>query len=157
MNQKSVQHKKRIAVVSRGTTQQRCDISSLKQLHMLAQRIAASIKGGDVIALRGELGSGKTAFVQHLSRALGVKGRVTSPTFVIMNVYEVKDTQARERGIRQLCHIDAYRMLSEKDLQSVGGQDFIGTEDTVTAIEWAERVEQMLPPQTLWISFIRPL
>lgn len=129
------------------------EVSSLRQTAQLVKHVADQLHGGDVVALTGNLGSGKTTFTQYLARALGVRERVTSPTFVVMNVYDVREKSARERGVRQLCHIDAYRMSGEKELQLIGAQEYIGKGDVVTVIEWAERVKRMLPGKTLWVSF----
>lgn len=129
------------------------DVVSMRQTALLARAVADQLHGGDVVGLSGDLGSGKTTFAQYLAQVMGVRERVTSPTFVIMNVYRVREKNARERGVRQLCHIDAYRMKDEKELQSIGAQEHIGNRDTITVIEWGERVKKILPSKTLWISF----
>lgn len=129
------------------------EVSSLRQTAKLVQLLVDQLVGGDVVGLSGNLGSGKTTFTQYLARTFGVRERVTSPTFVIMNVYKVREKNARARGIRELCHIDAYRMKNEKELQSIGAQEYIGKKDTITIIEWAERVKSILPSKTLWVSF----
>lgn len=105
----------------------------------LGQEIAVSLKGGEVLALSGDLGVGKTAFVQGLAAGLGVKGVVNSPTFTIMKLYQIKKSQ-----IKQLCHIDAYRLQSSEDLVALGVSDYFGAKDTVSAVEWAERVGELL-------------
>lgn len=111
----------------------------MELLEAYADRIAARLHGGEVIGLVGDLGAGKTAFVQALARALGVADEVKSPTFVIMQVYGT-GAAARERGVGQLCHVDAYRLEDGIELYGIGFDDFAGRPDTVTVVEWADRV-----------------
>lgn len=126
--------------------------TSLKQTERFAHVIARRLRGGDVIALQGELGAGKTTFVQMLARALGVKGRVTSPTFVLMNLYALS-REAQKKGITALCHIDAYRMRSSREFEAIGVQDYLGARGTVTLVEWADRVKKLMPRSAYWIAF----
>lgn len=100
-----------------------------------------------IIALRGALGSGKTTFVQGFARALGVKEKVQSPTFVLMKVYRLN------QKIKHLVHIDCYRLGSPKDLLHLGFKDLLKDKDAIILIEWAERVKNFLPRSTLWMSF----
>ena len=81
----------------------------------LGQKLAATLKGGEILAFFGDLGAGKTAFVQGLAVGLGVKKIVNSPTFTILKVYPVKKGK-----IKQLCHIDAYRLSQGKELLDIG-------------------------------------
>ena len=129
------------------------NISSLRQTAELARHVVDELHGGDVIALRGNLGTGKTTFTQFLAHELRVRNRVTSPTFVLMKVYSVHNRSAHNRGIQNLCHIDAYRMGGTESLRAIGAEEYIGRQDTVTVIEWAERVKGILGSNTLWISF----
>ncbi len=98
---------------------------------------------GMVLALVGELGSGKTAFVQGLARGLQVPEtyRITSPTFTIINEYP---------GRCRLIHVDLYRIDTRSDLQDLGLEDLLHS-DGVAAIEWAERLQQDLPDEHLLI------
>ena len=109
---------------------------SPEETFTLGKELAATFQGGEVLALSGDLGAGKTAFVQGLAAGLNVKGRVNSPTFTIMKLYPAKKGQ-----IKQLCHIDAYRLSSGKELLDIGADDYLGRKDTISAIEWIERVE----------------
>lgn len=121
---------------------------SLEETQALGKKIASTFRGGEILALSGDLGAGKTAFVQGLAAGLNIKGRVNSPTFTIMKLYP-----AKKGNIKQLCHIDAYRISSGKELLDIGADDYLGQKDTVSAIEWIERVE------TVWkkynVVFIR--
>ena len=94
------------------------------------------LSGGEVIALYGDLGAGKTVFVRGLAAGLGVKDIVKSPTFVIMKCF---------RGAKlNLCHIDAYRLQAGTELEGIGALDFFGKPKVVTVIEWAERIPELL-------------
>jgi tRNA threonylcarbamoyladenosine biosynthesis protein TsaE len=95
------------------------------------------------LALHGDLGSGKTCFVQGLAAALKIARSVTSPTFIIVNEY---------RGERPLFHIDLYRLNSAGEAAGVGLEEYIEA-DGITAIEWAERAADILPAETVHISF----
>ncbi|MBS0191971.1 MAG: tRNA (adenosine(37)-N6)-threonylcarbamoyltransferase complex ATPase subunit type 1 TsaE [Phycisphaerales bacterium] len=106
----------------------------------LAAGLASVLRGGDAVLLEGDLGAGKTAFVRGLSAALGVeRGLVSSPTFVLMNEYPAKCD-----GVTRVVHMDAYRLRSVEDLDSLGIDEFLTggrvREGVVLVIEWPERV-----------------
>ena len=133
-------------------------IRNLDELDKFARAFAESLKGGDVIGLVGELGAGKTSFVQRLAAAIGVKEEVRSPTFVLMRAYDTGRTARTSGGSRisrprrdsgmtyragaisHLCHVDAYRLKDEAELGERGITEYLGKPDTVTVIEWADRV-----------------
>ncbi len=115
----------------------------------IAQTVADSLQGGDVLALSGELGAGKTAFVKGLAEALGVSHTITSPTFVVMKVYDVPAHET----ITTLCHVDAYRLSSGNDLEDIGIGDYMGAPNTITVIEWAKRVKDIIPEDAIWMTF----
>ncbi len=141
----------RTLTISKGKKSIAHGIQSLKQTARIARELAHKLQGGDVLALQGNLGAGKTTFTQLLAKELGIRGRVTSPTFVIMNIYDVRNKEARLNGVRHLCHIDAYRMEDATKLQAIGADEYIGRHDTITVIEWAERVREAIPSRALWI------
>lgn len=120
---------------------------SPEETFSLGQKLAATLKGGEILAFFGDLGAGKTAFVQGLAVGLGVKKIVNSPTFTILKVYPVKKGK-----IKQLCHIDAYRLSQGKELLDIGAGDYLGAVDTVSAVEWAERVLEILPNKVVTIN-----
>jgi len=93
-----------------------------------------------VIGLEGDLGSGKTTFVQGIAKGLGIKGKITSPTFVIMRKYDF------------LYHIDCYRIQLE-DLLELDFKEIINQPGNIIVIEWAERVKKILPKDTIWMKF----
>ena len=103
--------------------------NSPEETQALAASLAVELKSGAVLALHGELGSGKTCFVQGLARALGVRQPVTSPTFTIVNEY---------RGRCPLVHMDLYRIGDPDELLSLDFENYLNAEG-ITVIEWAER------------------
>ena len=108
----------------------------------LAENIARQVKLGDVLALYGELGAGKTFFTQAFCRFLGVTEYVSSPSFVIMNEYE---------GKFPIAHLDLYRLAAEDEILELGLEDII--EQRVTLIEWPELASNILPENTFHIHF----
>ena len=106
-----------------------------------AKKYATELKGGDIVLLCGNLGAGKTHFAQGIADGLGVKQHVTSPTFTVMNIYELH----RDPKIKFLAHIDTYRLNSFADLKNVGLDDYLGAHDTITLIEWADKFGQDFP------------
>jgi tRNA threonylcarbamoyladenosine biosynthesis protein TsaE len=105
-----------------------------------ARRLGQSLAGGGVIALFGDLGAGKTCFVQGLARGLGVEteGEVRSPTFVLRTDHPTRDG-------RLLIHVDAYRLGGEAEFLDLGIIDDIADPATILVVEWAERVRGALP------------
>lgn len=113
----------------------------------VAKALAASLKGGETIALIGALGAGKTTFTQAFARTLGVKERVTSPTFVYMHVHELK-----RKAPKRLVHVDAYRG-DAKTLLGIGLDEYLGDPEATVLIEWADRAEELLPDGTIRVRF----
>src|SRR3990167_5181619 len=113
--------------------------ASEKETFILAKKLAQTLRGGEVIALYGNLGAGKTVFAKGIAAGLGVITTITSPTFTLMNVYPVKP-----RGITTLVHIDCYRLHNASELVAIGVSEYLNNPQTVTVIEWAERVESLL-------------
>ncbi len=100
----------------------------------LGTRLAGVLTPGAVVALYGDLGAGKTAFARGLARGLGVTGRVTSPTFTIVNEYE---------GTLPLFHFDLYRLGGSEELFDIGWEDYL-TRGGVCVVEWSERADDVL-------------
>lgn len=120
--------------------------TSDQETRNFAKKYAKGLKGGEIIALLGDLGSGKTTFVQGLAKGLGVKERITSPTFVILNLHQA------DKGL-SLAHFDLYRLNNEADLEGIGATDYLGKKDIISVIEWSEKAKKILPPSTIWINF----
>ena len=139
---------------------------SEKETMTLAKKFASRLKGGEVVALIGELGAGKTVFIKGLAKGLGVKQTITSPTFVLMKIYPVKCRKAaipllaglfnrvnpvKRKKIKYLCHIDAYRLKNGQELIGIGLNDWLSRSDVITVIEWADRVREILPKKSIKI------
>jgi tRNA threonylcarbamoyladenosine biosynthesis protein TsaE len=102
-----------------------------------------------VVELHGNLGSGKTAFVKGLAKALGVTETVTSPTFVIQKTYKTSHST-----FRKLVHIDAYRLESADELKKLSWEETVADPHTLIAIEWPERVRDIIPLECMKIHFL---
>ncbi|MBI4281777.1 tRNA (adenosine(37)-N6)-threonylcarbamoyltransferase complex ATPase subunit type 1 TsaE [Candidatus Uhrbacteria bacterium] len=147
-----------------------------EETQALAAKLVKQWRGGDVIGLVGDLGAGKTTFVQGVAKALGVKRAVRSPTFLRMQVYPVpviairqpaekqshgvgiaassdRGRSPRNDSFKYFVHIDAYRIKNPEELQELGLEDYLGRTDTLIVIEWAERVKKILPRKMRWIRF----
>lgn len=107
-----------------------------------------------LVGLSGDLGSGKTTFTQAVARALGITGRVTSPTFVIMKKYQgLTLLEAKESPWKNLIHIDCYRLESQKDLLHLGWKEIVADKNNLILVEWPERVGELISSPTLKIKF----
>ena len=113
----------------------------------LARRLAGVLRPGTVICLDGDLGAGKTLFVQNLAASLGVQGEVTSPTFNLMNLYE--------DGRLPLVHFDLYRLEQEYELEEIGFYDYVENPDGLVLIEWAEKFPECLPEDHIALQIQR--
>lgn len=121
-------------------------VNSPEETLELGEAIGHELGRGSIVALRGELGSGKTVLVKGIAKGLGVFVEPTSPTYVIMNVYE---------GSVTLYHFDLYRLSSEADLEDIGYEEyFFG--DGVSVVEWAERAQGLFPEDTIDIEIVIP-
>ena len=101
-----------------------------------------------VVALQGELGSGKTAFAKALGKMMGINEHIVSPTFVIMKSYNID-----WKGFKKLIHVDAYRIESESELLNLGWNELVENPQHLILIEWPERVEGILPKDSRRIFF----
>jgi tRNA threonylcarbamoyladenosine biosynthesis protein TsaE len=116
-----------------------------QETEQFGEEVAKSLRGGDVLAFTGSLGMGKTAFTRGLARGLGCRGRVTSPTFTIVNEYD---------GKTPLFHFDMYRLGSSDELFDIGWDDYLAR-GGVCAVEWSERVSDALPDDTIYVDIAR--
>lgn len=108
----------------------------------LGKKLAADVKGGDIVLLSGELGAGKTTLVKGLAGGLGIKEEITSPTFTLMNIYHRK--HEKTENMKTLVHIDTYRLRNEQELIDIGVEDYLGNSETVCVIEWPEKLQTLL-------------
>lgn len=119
--------------------------NSREETVSLGKRFAEELKKGDFLAFYGNLGSGKTTFIQGLAQGLGVKRRVISPTFIIQRRYSLKNGN--------FYHMDLYRTGSINDLLGIGIDEILGLEDNIIALEWAEKMEGLLPKKRIEFHF----
>lgn len=121
-------------------------VKTLTDTKKVATQLAKGLKGGELLALSGNLGAGKTAFVQLLAKSLGVKENITSPTFVLMKVYDIKHKQAKK-----FVHVDCYRLSGQEDLFEIGLEDYLVHDNIIVAIEWADKIRN-LPDRAIKID-----
>lgn len=119
--------------------------SGAEETKQFAQRFAKELKSGDVICLNGDLGAGKTAFVQGLAKGLGIDDYITSPTFTIVNEYF---------GDLPLYHFDVYRISESDEMYEIGYDEYI-TGDGICVIEWSEIISDILPKKRYDIEIKR--
>ena len=121
---------------------ERIESSGPEETQAAGERLAAALGPGSVVALTGELGAGKTCFVQGLVRGLGAPANATSPTFVLVNEY---------RGRLPIHHVDTYRVAGADDMVDIGLLEMMDG-DGVTIIEWADRVASLLPERAVHVT-----
>ncbi len=124
----------------------------LADLPLFAKEVLARLavkSSATVVALRGDLGAGKTTFVQALGKALGITETMQSPTYVLMKSYEIK----KASPFAKLIHIDAYRLEDPKEFAALRPEQFLRDSKNLVVIEWPEKLAGALPPADLTISF----
>ncbi len=126
--------------------------SNFQETRKLGEDFAHELRGGEVLALYGDLGSGKTTFMQGLAKGLGITKNIISPTFIIMRTYQV-ETGAQGLGIRTLYHLDLYRIADEKQAEDLGLKELMEESENIIAIEWPNKIENMLPENRINIYF----
>jgi len=128
------------------------NIKSIQEINKFAAGIAKKARPGQVLALVGDLGSGKTTFVKGFAKALGVKESIQSPTFILMRPYNYKKTK-KQKNKKIFLHVDAYRVSSADELMDIGINEYLDS-GAIVAIEWADKIKKILPPgRTVWIKF----
>lgn len=120
----------------------------------LAERIAKNVrvkrrrtKGALVIALSGDLGTGKTEFVRSFIREMGVRARITSPTFLLSRRYPIRN------GAGSVFHLDAYRITNHREMELTDIREAVRNQENVVLVEWGEKIKPLLPKDTVWIRF----
>jgi tRNA threonylcarbamoyladenosine biosynthesis protein TsaE len=119
---------------------------SAQETKKLGEKIGANLKPGDLLACFGQLGGGKTTFLQGVAKALGIKERILSPTFILMRQYELPH---QKRGIERFYHWDWYRIEGEKEALAAGFGENLLDRAAVVAVEWAENALKALPKKEL--------
>ena len=128
------------------------EVKSVEETWELAKKLAAELKPGDVVCLEGDLGAGKTTFTQGLAAALGVPGRVTSPTFCIVQEHRSTNLPSLPNLPNLLVHMDLYRLHGEDDVIAIGWEDFLA-EGAILVVEWPERAGTLIPDDAKHIVF----
>lgn len=121
------------------------ECSSKEATQTLAGKLAQEIPVGSVVALIGNLGTGKTTFTQGFAKELGITDTVGSPTFKLISEYDGEP--------HNLYHIDCYRLKNEIDFLNIGGEAFLTQDDGITLIEWADIIKKILPSNVITINF----
>lgn len=119
--------------------------NSFEETQNLGKEFAKTLKGGELIALYGSLGGGKTTFVQGLALGLGIKRRIISPTFIIIRTYHLRP--------KTFYHIDLYRTETSDDIRGLGIKEIIGNSNNIVVVEWAEKMKDFLPKKRIDIYF----
>lgn len=121
-----------------------------EQLKTEAEELALALlptEGARIVALSGDLGAGKTTFVQKLAHALGIVENITSPTFVIEKRYKLSNQR-----FDTFVHIDAYRLEDASDLEKLNWDETVSNPNNLIIIEWADKIKELLPSDAIYIS-----
>ena len=133
-------------------------VKDLTELENLAGDFLKKLKKGKkatILALSGDLGSGKTAFTQMIARKLGLRAKVTSPTFVLQKKYKLPPSGSKEllASYKQLIHIDAYRLNAGRDLLALDWAEIAADPDNLIVVEWPEIVKDIIPDDCQRLNF----
>ena len=120
-----------------------------RQTQELGKLLSKELRGGEILCLSGELGSGKTTFAQGILAGLGAKGPYTSPTFVVMKQYKIKNQKSK---IKNAYHIDSYRVKA-LDILDLGWEELVRDRKNIIIVEWAERIRSIISKRAIWIKF----
>ena len=121
--------------------------NSVQETKKFAKEISKKTKQGQVVALKGDLGSGKTTFSQGFAKGLGIDQHVGSPTFKLVSEYVGSSLN--------LYHVDCYRLNSLQEFLNLGGENLLLPDNGITLIEWADIIQELLPKGTIEIEFSR--
>ena len=132
----------------------KCQTDSPTQTKKIGELLAKEIlrsrfqNGALIFGLEGDLGGGKTTFLQGFAKGLGIKEKITSPTFVIIKRFQISSFMFHD-----FYHIDCYRIKNPKEILKLNFKKIISNHRNIIAIEWADRIKKILPKNTVWISF----
>jgi tRNA threonylcarbamoyladenosine biosynthesis protein TsaE len=113
--------------------------------------LKANLKGPFILALEGELGGGKTTFLKGFAKGLGIKEKILSPTFILFRKFQIPNSK-----FQNFYHIDCYRIEKPREILDLGFREIVSNPENVVAIEWADRIRQIIPRQALWLKFKIP-
>lgn len=127
---------------------------SAEETKRLGAKIAAELKA-PIYALTGDLGSGKTTFVQGFAQGLGITSKIISPTFILMRKYEVPQVTSHQLPVTSFYHVDLYRFEDniESEVRNLGLTDIWDKPGNVVVIEWAEKIKDLIPKGAMWLKF----
>ncbi len=126
--------------------------NNFSETQQLGSKLSQNLQNAQIIALYGDLGSGKTTFVQGFAQGLGIKKKIISPTFIIVRTYEI-DFGRKDLRFKNFYHIDLYRIKDEHDIEGLGLSEIMSDPENIVAIEWPEKIENLLPDKRISISF----
>lgn len=124
------------------------------ETRVVAKKFAESLatrklaKKALIIGFTGELGAGKTTFIKSFTRSMGVRKKITSPTFVILRRFKINS-----KPFKNIFHIDAYRISEKSELSAVGIDKILESPSNIVLVEWADRIKNVLPKDTIWVKF----
>ena len=127
---------------------------STAQTKQIASKLAKDIlkqlpaKQAQIFALQGDLGSGKTTFTQGLAKGLGIKEKITSPTFIVMRKYAIK-----HKHFKNFYHFDCYRLEKPEEILELGFEEIINNPQNIVAIEWPKKIKSHLPENIIMVKF----
>lgn len=121
--------------------------SSPRETVLVASALGRNLEGGEVIALFGRFGAGKTTFLKGLARSLGIRKKIKSPSFTILQAYDIKKGRAKK-----FYHFDLYRLKAARELEELGFAETLSDRGGIVAIEWPGRVKKFLPKKTIVIN-----
>lgn len=126
---------------------------SAEETFRLGEKVGSNIGGKHIFALSGEMGAGKTVFLQGFTKGLGIKNKIVSPTFILMRSYRMNGQGLMANG--QFFHLDLYRLEGNvaKQVEDLGLLDIWQDKKNIIAIEWAEKIQDILPRETVWVRF----
>lgn len=140
--------------------------NSFEETQQFGFELAQNLQDVKIIALHGDLGAGKTTFVQGFAKGLGITKQIISPTFIIMREYEIpelflseqseskdKDSLRQAQAKQFFYHVDLYRIESEKDVEGLGLLEIIKDDSSIVVIEWPEKIENLLPDKRIDLFF----
>ncbi|MST04452.1 MAG: tRNA (adenosine(37)-N6)-threonylcarbamoyltransferase complex ATPase subunit type 1 TsaE [Candidatus Pacebacteria bacterium] len=128
-------------------------LRSEKELKPLVEKVFRALKSRkslSVLALSGDLGSGKTTFAKYFAKVLGIKNRILSPTFMIFRVY---DLDLKKTGFKKFYHADFYRMKNIEELNTLKFYEIIQNPENLVLIEWAEKFREIILQNAIWMTF----
>lgn len=133
-----------------------CESKSASQTRKIGELLAEEIvrtgkrkeKKAFILGLMGDLGGGKTTFLQGFAKGLGIKEKITSPTFVILKRFEIPDC-----GLKDFYHIDCYRIQKPKEILDLGFKKIVDNPENVMAVEWADKIKKILPKNIIILKF----